>query len=112
MSKTINLELPDWADERVIHIMAGIERIAYEYPWDQLMIKTTRCSMCGKCCMSLGENHIFPVIYGRCSYLKKEVGDNNRWLCDLGTFRPHACCVTKSFLKRIPECTVKYESVS
>lgn len=104
----IEIEIPDWADERVIQILAGTERVAYRFPQDiAFKIKTSRCNMCGKCCQQLKSNHIFPVVNGQCIYLEKESGSENKWRCSLGPARPYSCCTCTP--KKISECTEKYE---
>ena len=110
MGRIITIEVPDWADERVIHIMAGVERVAYQYPGKPLMVKVERCNWCGKCCSSLGngKGHPFPVVDGRCVYLKPEAGID-KWKCGLGYFRPYLCCMSDP-IDKIPECSIKYES--
>lgn len=94
----LELELPDWIDRRAIRVFAGIELIAYKFPWTPLMVKTSRCSMCGKCCMTVN-----------CDHLEKEPGDNDRWRCGLGIERPFVCCTAEP--RNIPECTSKYKEV-
>lgn len=104
----IEIEIPDWTDERVIQIFAGMERIAYKYPWeDSFKIKTSRCNQCGKCCENLDSKHFFSVINGRCIYLEREPGNNNKWVCSLNVGRPYTCCIYKS--KNILKCTEQYE---
>ena len=88
-------KLPDWVEEKeaAIHILAGMERVAYKMPWDDFwMVKSSRCSQCGLCCQTVA-----------CSLLTE---DN---LCSLGTERPFRCCVTEP--KNIPECTSLYTKV-
>lgn len=106
----VELDLPNWIDRQVIQIFAGIERIAYKYPDKPMMIKSGRCSMCGKCCMDLDNRHPFPIENGRCIYLEKEVGKNERWLCGLRINRPYRCCIGTGN-RKVPECTEKYKAV-
>jgi len=109
----IIVDLPAWAEERLIYILAGVEMFAYKYPNQPLMVKTQQCNMCGLCCMNLDATHFFEVVDGKCEYLEKEVGPNERWLCSLGVYRPHACCGGPDILHsqdNIPEyCSVVYE---
>lgn len=102
----IELDLPDWVDERNIHIFAGIEEVARKHkdaPWE---IKISRCSMCGRCCRKLPRSFPFRLENGSCKYLIKEVGNNDRWLCGLKTQRPHGCGAAQP--SSISECTVEY----
>lgn len=92
------LELPEWTKDRAIRVLAGMEQVAYKLPWGPLMVKTSRCNMCGKCCMQIN-----------CEHLEKEPGDNDRWRCALGLMRSYTCCVSEP--RSIPECTSKYEEV-
>lgn len=89
----IELELPDWAEERSIYVMAGIELVAYRLditlPWQ---VKTGRCNMCGKCCTGL-KSHSQPLVDGRCVHLAKEPGNNPRYECSRRLNRPFGCCI-------------------
>jgi hypothetical protein len=103
----IEIEIPDWCDERAIRIMAGIELVAYKMPFEKWKIKVSRCNMCGKCCMT--SNIPYPLVDGKCIHLKKRPGNNDRWECFLRIQRPFGCCVATP--QNIPECTVKYEEI-
>ena len=84
----IELELPEWTEERHIYVMAGIELVAYKYlnqPWK---VKTGRCNMCGKCCSSF-RNDSETIINGTCINL---VNDGPKRICKLGVNRPWNCC--------------------
>lgn len=105
----IEFELPKWAwdedgEKRIIHILAGIEQIAYLDPHDgKFYVKTSRCSRCGKCCIRMN-----------CEYLEKEPGKGSKYRCNKvighGLMRPYLCCVSEP--DNIPECTSKYEVVN
>ena len=111
----IELDLPDWTEERAIYIMAGIELVAYKIPGQKWKIKTGRCNQCGKCCMNLRKTHPFPVINGRCVYLVREPGKEERYRCGLGIQRPFGCCVGvltgSDAFQKIPECTETFEEI-
>ena len=101
----IELELPDWVDEKHIYIMAGLEMVAYKHIKQPMKIKVSRCSMCGKCCEDLNNQSDFPpVIDGRCVYLKK---DGDKKVCSLGVSRPLSCCFAN--LRETKGCTEKYD---
>jgi len=104
----IELDLPEWTEERAIYIMAGVELAAYKVPFKKWKVKVGRCNMCGKCCMDL-KNHAFPTIDGKCIHLKKRPGNNPEWECAFRISRPFGCCVGVS--ERIKECTEKYEEI-
>ena len=108
----IALEIPDNIvpdfKERNIRVFAGIDLIAEKLRGDKWKIKVSGCSMCGKCCMNLSKEHIFPVIDGRCIYLVNPPGYGDKWICSLGVNRPHGCAVSTP---TADYCTVKYEYV-
>lgn len=107
-------DLPEWSDQKqTLRIMAGVELVAFKLPDAPWLMKVGRCNMCGKCCMNFRpEKHIFPVVEGRCIHLKKEVGNNPRWLCALSTMRPFGCSVGLG-RDRVSDsiCTEEFESI-
>jgi len=104
----ITIDLPEWAEERHIYVMAGIELLAHKLPDKPLYIKTERCNMCGKCCMDLSNRHPFPVVNGRCIYLQKEPGKNEMWRCELAINRPFGCSVG---IPRADYCPIRFEEI-
>ena len=85
----IEIDLPSWVDERAIHIMAGVERVAYKLPWEEKWkVKTSRCDMCGACC-------------SKC----KSYVDNK---CTTEIDRPFLCCVTHG---KIDACSIGFREV-
>lgn len=90
----IHLELPDWIDDKHIYVMAGMELVAYELVGEKMMVKTSRCSQCGKCCEKLG-----------CEHLE---ADGSRWRCGLAINRPFACCIARG-ADVIVGCTEAFE---
>jgi hypothetical protein len=106
----IEIEIPEWAEERHIYVMAGIELLAKKEYCKPLMIKTERCNACGKCCMDLPPKHPMGVTEeGWCNYLVKEPGNNNMYVCGMYSHRPFGCCVAEPY--NIPDCPVKYEVI-
>lgn len=109
----IEIELPEWTDDKCIYIFAGIEmaarRIDEVKGWE---VKDGRCNLCGKCCISLTE-HIYPIIDGACSLLQKEVGDNENWLCGLAINRPFGCSINTPYdlVEKIDGCTESFKKV-
>lgn len=106
----VNLILPDWVvdEKRAVYIMAGIELVAYKMPDEKWLIKTGRCSMCGKCCQGFGEDTselCSMVESGDCKYL---ISDGDKRVCSLGSSRPWSCSVAV-FTNTIKECTEKFE---
>lgn len=95
----IEIEIPDFVPpERIIYILAGIEKIGYIEPHTRrVFTKVSRCSRCGKCCSKI-----------ECKKLSVEPGKNAPYRCDLADMRPVLCCVSDA---TIPECTSKYEEL-
>ena len=59
----IELDIPDWADERRILIVAGRELAAFKNPQDDFWrVKDNRCTHCGKCCKDC--EHLLKVVDG------------------------------------------------
>jgi hypothetical protein len=104
----ITIDIPDWAEGRHIYIFAGIELLAYRHKGESLKVKTGRCSMCGGCCMGLGEVSQPPLaIDGRCVNL---VPDGPKLVCSLGSSRPFSCSAGVR-LKNVKGCTETYAPV-
>jgi len=109
----ITLEVPNKIvsdlKDRNIRVFAGIDLIAEKLRGDKWKIKTQKCSMCGKCCMNLKKDHIFPVVDGQCVYLVNPPGYGDKWICGLRVNRPHGCAISTP---TADYCTVKFEYVS
>lgn len=101
-----NLEIPEEYDGRTVFVMVGIELFAYKELGKPWMIKTGRCSQCGRCCKRLKDGFIFPTEDGRCTHLVKRPAEN-KYLCGLGSYRPIGCSTGRA--RNIPECTEKFE---
>jgi len=108
MADKITIELPRWAKDRNIYVLAGIELLAYRLRGGKLMIKVSRCSKCGKCCMNLKPiRKIFPpIVDGKCVFLTKQ---GPEYICGLGVMRPHSCNIGVPSKDKIPECTEVFE---
>jgi len=102
--KKITLEVPDWVEGKHLYLMAGIELVAYKYLKQPWKIKTSRCNMCGKCCMNF-KNDSKEIKNGRCIYLKQ---NGKKYVCSLGVSRPWRCSVA-AMPKNIPGCTEKFK---
>ena len=92
----VELELPEWVDERGIHIIAGaLEEVAKKRtensPWE---IKVNRCNSCGRCCMNVPDDwpHEKDLSTGHCLYLES-IGDD-KYICSHKSSRPNACCIS------------------
>ena len=68
----IEIDLPDWVDERHIRIFAGVELAAFKWSHEDFWkVKDGRCQQCGECCTNL-KNHTEPTINGECIHLDEE----------------------------------------
>lgn len=106
----IELELPDWCEERNIYIMAGIELAAYRDADGKWHVKTGRCNMCGQCCTNFKvvyRKTFPPIVNLHCLYLER-IGNDFR--CALGINRPFKCSVAP-VPKHIPDCTERFEQI-
>jgi len=91
----LTIELPDWADEKPIHVFVGFEHLAYKPARKGKVVqKKVRCNSCGKCCMDLSNTFTFPTINGTCSHLTKVRG-KEEYTCGLGILRPFGCSMTE-----------------
>lgn len=88
----IPIEIPDWAidEKRTIYILAGMEEVAHKPHGKSWEVKTTRCNMCGKCCMNVPDNWSHGSKEGKCKHL---VYRANEYICGLGENRPFQCCI-------------------
>jgi hypothetical protein len=93
MKVKIDLDLPTVPDEAVLYVLARIELVAYKTIEGKWHVKTSKCSMCGKCCYNRRDNDPFPTIDGRCIYLQPLKGTKDKFVCSLGIHRPVACTV-------------------
>lgn len=109
----IEIELPDWTDERNIYVFAGIELAAIKtFRENEFRIKDTRCNSCGKCCMGIDPKaHFFPVINGNCVHLIYEPGTKDKYRCRFGISRPFVCSFyPEDRIGDLPEfCCITYK---
>lgn len=109
----ITIELPEWAEERNISIMAGMELLAYKRAHESILyIKKVRCDFCGWCCGEKFVKEIETGSDGKCAKLK-QVGQN--WECTPALDRPWRCCWYDPVLGEFPNaekhCVVRYDEV-
>ena len=104
----VELDLPDWVDERHIRIMAGIELVASKMSHEDFWrVKETRCNQCGICCMNLKPNHIYPIINGRCVHLREIAG--GKYECNYALYRSRACGNDPQKYLNSGECCITYK---
>ena len=104
---TINITIPDWAIERDIYIMAGMELMGYHKD-GKTFLKSIRCNQCGKCCMDVPDNHFIEKGEdGNCKYLLLDK-TTGLYDCKVGPYKPFACCVGE---KTILECKIDYKEI-
>lgn len=89
----ITIDIPEWAQERIIYVIAGLELLASKEPGKPLMIKNKRCVRCGKCCMNVPKNHTMGINEnGDCAQLEydKKIG---KYTCGMKYYKPLPCCI-------------------
>ena len=104
----ITLEIPDsLVDQRLLLIAGNRELIAKKAPDESFwLVKTTRCNMCGECCMDIGKNWAFPPDEeGKCPKLEK---DEDKWKCKAGHNTP-VRCIPDPLKVNAPNCCITYE---
>ena len=101
----ITIEIPDWAQERNIYVMAGVELLATKR-WDEevVHVKDGRCSLCGDCCENK-KNWIFPLNKGTCVHLNNQIDGTRE--CRLGSLRPHGCNIDDPV--SLERCTITHK---
>ena len=108
----ITIDIPEWAKDRNIYIMAGVEGLAVKRAADDFIsIKTERCNYCGKCCREPYVAGAFPLDKnGACIYLEQIGPDFN---CSLNQERPRVCCYSDPVVTGKPEaekyCSIRYK---
>jgi len=104
----VELDLPDWVDERHIRVHAGIELVAEKLSFEKSWrVKKDRCTRCGKCCQGLDDTHIYPVVNGECIHLEKiKEGVYN---CKIALYHSRACGFDPRIKIAKGECPITYE---
>ncbi|MHA2136289.1 MAG: hypothetical protein ACW99J_20710 [Candidatus Thorarchaeota archaeon] len=95
--KKVIFEIPEWAEERHLFLLAGQECIAMQYAGeDDIYIKTGQCVHCQQCCLGFECEHASPK---GCKLVAS------------GKERYVNCCIDapREFLKNVPECTMRYK---
>lgn len=108
----VELELPEWASERHIYVLAGIELAAYKNAESEdWYVKTVRCNSCGECCKNLVPGQYPLKANKECLHL---VPDGNKLICGLGVMRPLPCCegdLEKNKENKDKVCCIRYKKV-
>ena len=109
----IAFDLPDWALDRHIYILAGVELLAYKPSGEnRLLIKTHRCNWCGWCCTNVPRRAVPRKQDGSCENLVK-IGKT--FECSLGIARPFHCNWSDPILTRFPDaedhCSIRYHEI-
>ena len=85
----IEIDLPDWVEERRLVILAGIECVASKEPSENYWkIKETRCNQCGMCCFDYPPTPYGVDGEGKCNKLRF---DHGKWECLARTEKPYNC---------------------
>lgn len=83
----IEIDLPEWADDRPLIILSGQELVAKYTQETGWKVKAERCYKCGECCCDIAPDHLpFGVTGdGKCKML---LSDGS---CGAGHQKPFAC---------------------
>lgn len=87
----IELELPDWVQEKVIYIFSSNQMVATKQPDGNWFVVTKPCVNCGKCCSRYNEKPFQCNENGKCPYLEEYPDGTTH--CKLGAYRPFGCSV-------------------
>lgn len=108
---TTVFEIPKWAHERRLTLLAGVELLATKVPWDSFWeVKKERCNRCGQCCMTHPPNSERATPYGtddegKCKALFLDQGDI--YTCD--SIARFLSCLKDPIDE--PECSIIKEKV-
>lgn len=104
----IELDLPDWVEERHIRIFAGIEEVAKKLQGQPWQVKRERCDYCGRCCMNLPDNWRHGVKMMDDKQVCKHLGkDGSKYVCTID--RPFFCCSGDD--TTLDYCSVEWEKI-
>lgn len=101
-------EIPSWALERRLLLLAGVELVAAKEPWGHWEVKATRCQRCGQCCMTYPDSPWGVDEEGKCLMLEKQ--PDGTWDCKAGTQKPYLC-LGDPLKKNTPECSITREVI-
>ena len=105
----LTIDVPEWAQERSIVILAGMELLAIKRPEQPLQVKVIRCNRCGKCCMDVGDSPLIKAdTYGGCPFL--EIESPGVYKCGAGFDKPYSCLMDPN-KKNVPECCIEMVDV-
>ena len=107
----IEIDIPDWCDERHIRVFAGIEEVARRLTGKQHWeIKVSRCTQCGECCKRALEGWAkgMKMVDGVrwCEHL---IYYANEYRCDYLIDRPFSCSCGDSAGQE--HCNIRWEKV-
>jgi|OpeIllAssembly_1097287.scaffolds.fasta_scaffold962687_2 hypothetical protein len=109
----ITVEIPEWAQERDIYILAGFELLAAKKAGSKkLLVKKVRCNGCGNCCKVFTKDGSFrfPTKDNHCAHLQIYADGKTECGNPQGT-RPAACIVGDPVLDNWSDkegCVIEY----
>jgi len=104
--------IPEWAEERNLYIMAGIEKLTeYNRVADELTVKVIRCNRCGECCKidkgGIYDRYGYRGEDGYCKYLTRYPDGTTE--CTAACMKPFVCA--QGTPESVSECVIKFEEV-
>jgi hypothetical protein len=104
----IQIEVPDWAVEKVITIFSSNSMIAQKQPDGNWFVIQEGCNQCGECCKQYDKAPFMHEEDGSCPYLRET--PSGKYECKLGAYRPYGCSADNP--TGIPKyCSIKYEEI-
>lgn len=100
--------LPDWAQDQEITLIAGLELLVHKMPGQPAEIKRVRCNYCGACCMDYPMTDYGIDDEGKCEKLEKE-GD--KWICRAGVKKPFNC-LQDPLKSNDPDCVIEHDLIN
>lgn len=105
--KQMILNLPDWAKNQQIMVLAGMELLVYYVPGDKIQIKKVRCNFCGDCCLDYPDTPYGVDDEGKCNKLEF---DGDKWIC-LARFHKPYNCLHDPLKENVPDCNIEHDPI-
>ena len=104
----IELDLPDWVENKNIYVFANFELAARKITGKEWEVKIGRCNHCGECCKHYYDRKgVLPTTKkGGCKNLEQRA---DGWWCK--TRIPISCLVSNLNPKADYPCSVKWKTI-
>jgi len=106
--KDMILNLPDWAQDQEISLIAGLEMLVHRVPGNPIEIKRVRCNFCGDCCLDYPHSPYGNDDEGKCNMLERNA--HGQWKCQAKFDRPFRC-LQDPLKANSPDCTIEHDLI-